>query len=135
MGGNTYSSPEFDLEMKLRPNPENSKPDLGAYENSNGILVSINEEPFSVDKFELFQNYPNPFNPSTKIKYSLPEDSYVELKLFDVLGREVAMIVNNEQDQGFYEVEFNASQLASGVYLYKIQAGKYIKTRKMILMK
>ena len=135
MGGNTYSSPEFDLEMKLRPSPENSKPDLGAYENSNDIIVSINADPFSVSKFELFQNYPNPFNPTTKIKYSLPEDSYVELKLFDVLGREVAMIVNNEQDQGIYEVEFNASQLASGVYLYKIKAGKYIKTRKMILMK
>ena len=102
--------------------------------------------------FELSQNYPNPFNPSTKIRYSIPsvtlsgvEGSRVQLKVYDVLGNEVATLVNEEKPAGSYEVDFsaiggsasggNASQLSSGIYLYKLTAGNFIQTRKMILVK
>ncbi len=86
-------------------------------------------------EFQLKQNYPNPFNPTTKISYSLPEQNYVSLKVFDVLGREVSELINKDQQVGNYEVEFNATNLTSGVYFYKIQAGDFVETKKMVLMK
>jgi hypothetical protein len=85
--------------------------------------------------YQLYSNYPNPFNPSTMIKYDLPKDSKVVLKLYDVVGREVATLVNGKQTAGSYEVQFNASNLASGVYFFRITAGDYIKTQKMVLLK
>ncbi|MGE5352588.1 MAG: T9SS type A sorting domain-containing protein [Acidobacteriota bacterium] len=87
------------------------------------------------ENYSLEQNYPNPFNPATKIRYSLPERTFVTLKVFDVLGSEVASLVNQEKAAGNYEVEFNASKLTSGVYIYKIQAGKYSSARKLLIMK
>ena len=87
------------------------------------------------NKFELSQNYPNPFNPSTVIRYHLPLVSHVSLKVFDVLGNEIVSLVNEEKPAGSYEAEFNASQLSSGIYLYKIRAGSFVETKKMILMK
>ncbi len=86
-------------------------------------------------EFAFEQNYPNPFNPSTKIKYSIQENSFVNLKVFDVLGREVAILVNEQQKAGYYEVNFNASYLKSGVYFYKINAGSFVETKKMVLLK
>lgn len=90
-------------------------------------------------KYELFQNYPNPFNPSTTIKFSLPERSFVQLKIYDMLGREVASLINNELSDGIHEVEFNADGLSSGLYFYEINAvskgGNFTSTNKMILMK
>jgi photosystem II stability/assembly factor-like uncharacterized protein len=85
--------------------------------------------------YYLAQNYPNPFNPSTTIKYSLPERSFVNLKIFNLLGEEVATLVNTEQTIGNYEIEFDASKQSSGIYLYRIQAGDFIKTKKMILLR
>ncbi len=90
--------------------------------------------------FSLSNNYPNPFNPSTKIKYQIPsnvngETSNVELIVFDILGREVATLVNEQQKPGYYEIDFNASRLTSGIYFYRIQAGNFIDTKKMVLMK
>ncbi|MFZ1279514.1 MAG: T9SS type A sorting domain-containing protein [Ignavibacteriaceae bacterium] len=85
--------------------------------------------------FSLEQNYPNPFNPSTKINYSIKEKSNVELKIFDLLGSEIATLVNEEKSPGNYEVSFDASFLSSGVYLYTIKAGSFVQTRKMLLMK
>jgi len=100
------------------------------------------EEDFTPNNFVLNQNYPNPFNPSTKIKYTIPsenisgvEGSRVQLKVFDVLGNEVATLVDENKSVGSYEVELNASELTSGVYFYKLQAGSYSETKKMILMK
>jgi len=87
------------------------------------------------NKFELSQNYPNPFNPSTRIKYQVAINSQVSLKVFDVLGNEVATLVNEEKPAGNYEVEFNASQLSSGVYFYKLTAGSFTDTKKMILLR
>ena len=85
--------------------------------------------------FKLAQNFPNPFNPFTTIKFSIPEQCNVVLKIYDVLGKEVATLVNEEKPAGEYEVEFNASGLTSGIYFYKLQAGDYNRTRKMILLR
>ncbi|MBK7629959.1 MAG: T9SS type A sorting domain-containing protein [Ignavibacteriales bacterium] len=85
--------------------------------------------------FSLEQNYPNPFNPSTKISWQSPVNLYQTLKVYDMLGNEVATLINEEKPAGIYEIDFNASQLSSGVYLYKLQAGEFKSTKKMILMK
>jgi hypothetical protein len=97
-----------------------------------GIEDQSNEIP---SQFILAQNYPNPFNPSTTIHFSLPSSEFVTLKVFDVLGNEVATLVNEEKATGSYEVNFNAANLSSGVYLYKLQAGSFIETKKMLLLK
>jgi predicted nucleotidyltransferase len=86
-------------------------------------------------EYQLDQNYPNPFNPATTIKYSIPDFSQVTIKVFDILGNEVETLVNEQKPAGFYEVNFNAKHLSSGVYFYRIQAGSFINTKKMILMK
>ena len=83
----------------------------------------------------LYQNYPNPFNPNTTIKYSLPEASFVTLKVYNLIGEEIATLVNTEQTIGNYEVEFNAITLPSGTYFYRIQAGDFVETEKMMLIK
>ncbi len=88
-----------------------------------------------VDSYELSQNYPNPFNPSTTIKFQLPQDGFVTLKIYDILGNEITTLINEEKAQGRYEVNFNASNLASGIYIYKIQAGSFVSSKKMILLK
>jgi hypothetical protein len=99
------------------------------------IVTGVDDETSVVDKFILEQNYPNPFNPSTAITFSLPSKAFVTLKVYDVLGNEVAVLVNEEKPAGVYEMNFNAAGLSSGIYFYKLQAGSFIDTRKMILMK
>jgi Secretion system C-terminal sorting domain len=86
-------------------------------------------------KFELEQNYPNPFNPSTKIRFTVPEAGLVTMKVYNLLGQEVAILVNEEQAAGVYEVTFDAAQLPSGIYFYSINAGDFVATKKMILLK
>lgn len=81
------------------------------------------------------QNFPNPFNPSTKIRYSLPEASFATVKIYDMIGNEVATLINEEQPAGNYEVDFNAAGLSSGMYLYRLQAESFVETKKMILLK
>lgn len=85
--------------------------------------------------YNLEQNYPNPFNPVTKIKYSIAQNNLVSIKIYDILGREVETLVNEEKHAGFYEVEFNASEISSGIYFYKLTSGSFSKTKKMILLK
>ena len=85
--------------------------------------------------FQLDQNYPNPFNPSTEITYTIPSKSFVTLKIFNILGKETTTLINEEKAQGFYFVNFNAENLPAGIYIYKIIAGKYTATKKMILLK
>ncbi len=92
------------------------------------------------EEFYLYQNYPNPFNPSTVISYQLPVNGKITLKVYDILGNEVAILVNEEKLAGKYEVIFNVethrnASLASGIYFYRLQAGNYIETKKMILIK
>ena len=103
----------------------------GTSEYSNIVEVVFG----AVSEFALEQNYPNPFNPSTTINYSIKEKSNVELKIFDLLGGEIAVLVNEEKTPGNYDVSFDASSLSSGVYLYTIKAGSFVQTRKMLLMK
>ncbi len=103
----------------------------GTFEYSNEVEVIINVP----EKFELSQNYPNPFNPSTKIKYQIADSNPVSLKIYDVLGNEVVSLVNEVQSSGNYEVTFDASLLSSGTYFYKLQAGSFVETKKMILIK
>jgi hypothetical protein len=86
-------------------------------------------------EFALTQNFPNPFNPTTRIIYQLAATSEVRLILYDLLGRHVAVLANEKKDAGRYEVELNASRLASGVYLYRMSAGSFVQTRKMIVLK
>ncbi len=85
--------------------------------------------------FTLEQNYPNPFNPSTTISYSLSQSELVQLKVYDILGREVATLVNAVKSPGIYHVEFDAKNLASGIYYYQMKSGSFIQTKKMIFMK
>jgi hypothetical protein len=85
--------------------------------------------------FKLEQNYPNPFNPSTRITYQIPNAGHVSLKVYDMLGREVSTLVNNEQNAGYHEVMFNGSRLSSGIYFCRMQAGNNMLTKKMVLMK
>ena len=88
-----------------------------------------------VKTFELYNNYPNPFNPTTAIKYDVANDSKVLIQVFDILGRTVATLVNEKKTAGSYEVPFNASRFASGVYFYRMTAGSFVKTQKMMLLK
>ncbi len=99
------------------------------------IVTSVEEDNQLPVEFSLEQNYPNPFNPSTKIKYSVPQSSKVVIKVFDVLGSEVATLVNEEKAVGSYEVEFIANNVTSGIYFYKLQAGSFVETKKMIILK
>ncbi|MBK8553215.1 MAG: T9SS type A sorting domain-containing protein [Ignavibacteria bacterium] len=87
------------------------------------------------DKFELSQNYPNPFNPSTEIRYSLIENGFTSLKIYDLTGKEIANLVNEMQTPGRYEVKFDGSNFASGVYFYKITAGNFSAVKRMFLIK
>ncbi len=103
----------------------------GQFEYSKTIEVDMGV----IKKFELSQNFPNPFNPSTKITYSIPERGNVSLKVFDLLGSEVAELVKGEMVAGTYDITFNASNLPSGVYFYRLQAGSFTQTKKMILLK
>jgi len=88
-----------------------------------------------LNSFELKQNFPNPFNPSTSISYSVPQNAFVTLKVYNILGNEVATLVNDEKPAGVYQVTFNASQLSTGIYFYTLQSGNFSETKKLMLMK
>ena len=115
---------------------------LYAATNSTGVYKS-NVSTTSVDEsstdflytYQLNQNYPNPFNPTTKISYQIANTSFVLIRVYDILGREVATLVNEEKPAGTYKVEFNGSDLTSGIYFYQLKANDYSETRKMILLK
>jgi len=85
--------------------------------------------------FSLDQNYPNPFNPATTISFSLPSKSFVSLKVFDALGREVSILLADELPAGTYARQWNAANLPSGIYFYRLQAGSFIETKKLVLLK
>ena len=100
------------------------------------IITGVNKSDSNIpNNFALLQNYPNPFNPSTEIKYSIPKSGIVTLKVYNLLGQEVATLVNQEQKSGNYVVNFDASKLASGVYMYRIEANGFSLTKKMALLK
>lgn len=86
-------------------------------------------------EYHLHQNFPNPFNPTTTIRYDLPKDGLVQLEVFDILGRKITTLVNTRQSAGRYDINFDASNLASGIYIYKLQSGEYNSSKKMIFLK
>ena len=102
---------------------------------SQNIPTGAEQISGSPEKFSLEQNYPNPFNPSTKIKYSVPQTSQVQIKVFNLLGNEIEALVNEEKPAGTYEITWYAAGLPSGIYFYKLQAGDFVETKKMVLMK
>ena len=104
------------------------------YENLSIVNIVENSNEFPTE-FRLSQNYPNPFNPLTAIKYQIPEISFVTIKVYDVLGNEIANLVNEEKPIGSYTVEFDAKNLPSSIYFYRLQAGSFVETKKMVLMK
>ena len=112
------------------------------YATSNVDPVSVQTSGALIETFSLSQNYPNPFNPSTTIKYGLKERANVELKIFDIIGRELSILIDKEQPAGNYEIVFDASSLPSGIYFYRLQVypanggeGDFVQARKMVLMK
>ncbi len=107
------------------------------YKTTNGGVSFANEEVNNEipNEFQLMQNFPNPFNPSTKIKYFICETAYVVLNIFDVLGNEIATLIKEEKPSGRYEVNFDGSNLPSGIYFYQLNAGKYSVTKKMVLIR
>lgn len=102
---------------------------------TSSLITNIVEDNIKAQKLILCQNFPNPFNPSTRISYSVPQDGFVSLKVFDVLGREVAVLVNEVKYAGVYQATFNASSLPSGVYLYKLEAAGKSSVQKMMLIR
>lgn len=104
----------------------------GTFKYTNQIEIEVDMRPTN---YALYQNYPNPFNPATTIKYTIPKEELVSIKIYDVIGNELKELVNSRQTAGQYEVSFDASSLSSGVYMYKIQAGDYVQTKKMLLLK
>ncbi len=104
--------------------------DFGDY--STGVVRIGNQVP---GRFQLSQNYPNPFNPSTRIEYDIPRGGAVSLKIYNILGQEVATLVNSTLVAGHYSVQFNASHLSSGMYLYRLQSASGIMVKKMLLLK
>jgi hypothetical protein len=117
-----------------------SKPDLRISIISTELIIyynitSINDKLLNFDGYALSQNYPNPFNPATTIKFSIPYAGFVQLKVYNILGKEIKTLVNDFRSKGNYEVKFDASNLASGIYLYQIISGSYKKSKMMILQK
>ena len=133
-GGLTSRSPKC-----FAINPDNfifvGTTDFGVYRSKISTTSVGDCNLFAVEEFILFQNYPNPFNPATIIRYELPKRSFMSIKVYDLLGREVATLVNEEKSAGEYEVEFDASALTSGIYFYQLKAGDFGQTKKMILLK
>jgi len=148
--GNLYSSNDFGQAWTSVNSPTSNTPEdmyflndiLGWACGANGLLmkytdVSSIENPNESfhSNFQLEQNYPNPFNPTTTIKYGLPKNSYVTIELFNMLGQKVLSLVDEEKNAGYHSVSVDATNLASGVYLYRIQAEQFVQTRKMLLIR
>jgi subtilisin-like proprotein convertase family protein len=124
---------------RLRVN-DNAATDTGSVRRwcllieTSGFVVSVSNNQLPV-KFELAQNYPNPFNPSTHIKYAVPKQSLVKLVVYDILGREVSVLVNELKQAGRYDIDFDGNRYSSGVYFYRLEAGDFVDVKKMVLMK
>lgn len=110
--------------------------DNAVWRSSLSYVTNVEKEtPDIPDKYSLYQNFPDPFNPSTTIKYQITKNETVSLKVFDILGHEVVTLVNEKQSPGTYQVNWNAGSLSSGVYFYRLQAGNFIDTKRMTLIK
>lgn len=124
----------FNLTVANEPISITVDPNNWILKTINSVVVGIEDE-MQPQTFSLEQNYPNPFNPVTKIKFTLASNEYTTLKVYDIIGKEISTLVNNQMEKGHYEINFDASNLPSGVYFYTLNAGGYKETRKMILMR
>lgn len=134
------NNPFFDVEVFIKDKRPNiwwaGNGSTIVYRLSEYLVTDIKDEYSPLPQiFSLSQNYPNPFNPSTVINYSLAKSGFVELKVYDILGREVASLVEEKQSIGNYKIEFNASSLSSGIYFYRLQCGDFSETKKLILLR
>jgi hypothetical protein len=103
---------------------------------SDTVLIKINSTNIEIpDKYSLYQNYPNPFNSVTKISFDVPKSAQLSIRIYDVLGREIECLINEYVQPGKYNINYNANNLASGVYFYRLQAGDYINIKRMVLLK
>ena len=118
---------------EIRSHYNNGLNGIGYCGDVSGITAEV--ETGIPKEFSLIQNYPNPFNPSTTIKYSLPEETHVALKVFDILANKIETLIDEKKPAGTYEIKWNASTLPSGVYFYQLRAGDFIQTKKMVFMK
>jgi len=110
--------------------------DDGVWRRPLSEITSVEEIPIPLpSSYILSQNYPNPFNPSTTFRYSIPSESKVIIKVYDILGKEIETLINEEKPAGEYEVEFNGANLSSGIYFYQLRAGSFIETKKMVLIR
>lgn len=134
----TYTAPSTTGPQTIYATGCSSKPQWNFATNYTVNVTSatdVKSDNINPNEFKLYGNFPNPFNPSTKIQFSLPTNNYVTLKVYDISGREVASLVNSQMNAGQHLVNFDASNLSSGIYYYKLSAGSFTQTNKMILMK
>jgi hypothetical protein len=134
LGGEMYYAPTNDCHGHVRPQPAGSTPDMGAEESWLG-LTDVADHGGIPSHYQLYQNYPNPFNPATTISFDLPERTDVQIALYNVLGQQVRLLAQGEYEAGPHTVSVDASRLASGVYMYRLQAGSYVEARKMTVMR
>ena len=106
-----------------------------SYQSDCYNVTEVKEHETQPEEYYLFENYPNPFNPTTTIKYQIQELSFVTIKVYDLLGNEIETLVNEQKPTGSYEITWYEEQLTSGVYFYRLQAGSFVETKKMVLMK
>jgi len=136
---NKYDKAAVDMKVLI----QNTYGNIAEYLVQPAFIVGEYLSPHTIDSaksanelyYYLSYNYPNPFNPQTNINYTIPVKSHVEIKVYDILGREVAKLVDAEQDEGKYKINFNASRLSSGIYIYTIRAGSFFNAKKMLLLK
>ena len=114
---------------------QNGRDDLLLLIGETGTGIYSENESTDLKNFTLHQNYPNPFNPVTKIKYSVLDKSLIKIKVYDILGREIETLVNQVKVKGIYEIDFRSNYLPSGIYFYRMEAGSFNETKKMMLIK
>jgi len=132
---NTYPPPDGNRYEEQGNKWIGTEKGLAVY-REGGVILDVEKDTYEIPSgFALYQNFPNPFNPKTTICFLLPQRAQVTLKVFDFIGREITTLVNQELNPGDHSVIFNAQNLASGVYFFRLQAGSFIEQRKMVLVK
>ncbi len=128
-----YVTPPGDIFWSIMYHYNNTNLTILINAQTGSVITSIDKNKFL--DYSLSQNFPNPFNPSTTINYSVPKTSFVTLKVYDILGREIAILVSEQKKAGYYKVNFIGKSLPSGIYIYKMQTGNFVDTKKLILLK
>ena len=126
-----YINPIYDDEYDTEGDNPSNRPLAIIFEDKNNININS----LKPIEYSLIQNYPNPFNPSTTIQYSIPKDVWVNIRVYDISGREVTTLVNEYKTSGNYSTRFDGNNLASGIYYYRIDAGEFKDSKKMLLIK